>query len=114
MPRPLRVMVNAPEPDHCVLTAAGELNVVTAAELRAVLQQAVTTYPRTVVDLAGSAFCDCSGLSARLAASRHARERGAVLWLRSVPYAGAPFLRLAHPHNAFTSESRHSHSAGVT
>ncbi|MFB7508331.1 STAS domain-containing protein, partial [Streptomyces broussonetiae] len=93
MLKPLRITVHAPGPDHCVVTVVGELDVVTAAELRAALQQAVTTYPRTVVDLAGVAFCDCTGLSALLAASRRARERGAVLWLRSVPYAGAPFLR---------------------
>ncbi|MGN5380830.1 STAS domain-containing protein [Streptomyces lasalocidi] len=89
-----------------------ELDVVTAAELRHVLQQAVTTYPRIVVDLAGVPFCDCTGLSALLAASRRARERGAVLWLRAVPYAVARLMRLTHTRDAFTIESRHCHPPG--
>lgn len=72
------------------------------------MQQAVTTYPRTVVDLAGVAFCDCTGLSALLAASRRGRQRGAVLWLRSVPY-GTCLLRLTHTRSAFTIDSRRCH-----
>ncbi|MFE5038628.1 STAS domain-containing protein [Streptomyces sp. NPDC056683] len=107
MLEPFRVAVQDRR-DHCVVTVVGELDVVTAAELRHVLQQAVATYPRTVVDLAGVSFCDCTGLSALLAASRHAQERGAVLRLRSVPHALARILRLTHTRDAFTSETRDS------
>ncbi|WP_225828491.1 STAS domain-containing protein [Streptomyces naphthomycinicus] len=72
--------------------------------MRHALQQAVTTYPRTVVDLAGVPFCDCTGLSVLIAANRRAKERGAVLHLRSVPCAVAWLLRLTHSHHAFIIE----------
>lgn len=104
MLKPLDIQVRQPEPDYCVVTVAGELDVVTVAELRHALQQAVTTYPRTIVDLAGVPFCDCTGLSALMAANHRARDRGAVLRLRSVPCADAWLLRLTHTRDAFTIE----------
>ncbi|OIJ98503.1 STAS domain-containing protein [Streptomyces monashensis] len=104
MSEPFRVAVRYSGPDHCALAVVGELDMVTAAELRRVLQQAVATYPSTVVDLAGVSFCDCTGMSALLAASRRAKERGAALRLRSVPYAVARMLRLTHTRKAFCFE----------
>ncbi|MER6434375.1 STAS domain-containing protein [Streptomyces sp900105245] len=79
MLKPLDIQVRQLAPDHCVVTVAGELDVVTAAELRHALQQAVATYPRMIVDLAGVPFCDCTGLSALMAANRRAKERGEAL-----------------------------------
>lgn len=104
MLKPLDIQVRQPAPDHCVVTVAGELDVVTAAELRHALQQAVTTFPRTIVDLAGVPFCDCTGLSALMAANRRAKERGAVLRLRCVPCAVAWLLHLTHTRDAFVIE----------
>ncbi|MER6455977.1 STAS domain-containing protein [Streptomyces sp900105245] len=101
MLKPLDIHIRRPAPDHCVVTVAGELDVVTAAQLRHALQQAVATYPRTVVDLARVPFCDCTGLGALMAANRRAKERGAVLHLRCVPHAVACLLRLTHTSHAF-------------
>ncbi|WP_432029912.1 STAS domain-containing protein [Streptomyces sp. 1222.5] len=56
------------------------------------------------MDLAGVPFCDCTGLSALMAANRGAKERGAVLRLRSVPCAVAWLLRLTHTRDAFVIE----------
>ncbi|WP_432021488.1 STAS domain-containing protein [Streptomyces sp. 1222.5] len=104
MLKPLDIQIRQPAPDNCVVTVTGELDVVTAMELRHVLQQAVTTYPRTIVDLAGVPFCDCTGLSALMAANRRGRQRGAVLCLRSVPCPVAGLLRLTHTRDAFSIE----------
>ncbi|WP_435279639.1 STAS domain-containing protein [Streptomyces sp. 1222.5] len=102
MLKPLDIHIRQSAPDHCVVTVAGELDVVTAAELRHALQQAVSTYPRTVVDLTGVPFCDCTGLSALMAADRRAKERGAVLRFRCVPCRVAGLMRLTHTRDAFT------------
>ncbi|MGW2439467.1 STAS domain-containing protein [Streptomyces goshikiensis] len=96
-----RIVVHHHGPDRCEVTVAGELDVLAAAEVRFVLQQAVATCPLTVVDLSGVRFCDCAGLSALLAAHRRARDRGVELQLRAVPPSVARLLRLTHSGDAF-------------
>ncbi|MET9831702.1 MULTISPECIES: STAS domain-containing protein [Streptomyces] len=51
-------------------------------------------------------FCDCTGLSALLAAARTAKARGSELRLCSVPHPLARLLRLTHASSAFTIEQR--------
>ncbi|AYV26373.1 Putative anti-sigma factor antagonist [Streptomyces sp. ADI95-16] len=99
-----RVEVRPRTAGRCDVSVAGELDVVTVEELRHVLQQAVMTYPCTVVDLGGVRFCDCTGLSALLAARHRAKEHGTELRLRTVPIAVARLLRLTHTSDAFTIE----------
>ncbi|PCG86980.1 hypothetical protein CIB93_05415 [Streptomyces sp. WZ.A104] len=99
-----RVEVRPRTPGCCDVSVAGDLDVVAVEELRHVLQQAVMTYPCTVVDLGGVRFCDCTGLSALLSARHRAKEHGTELRLRAVPPAVARLLRLTHTSDAFTIE----------
>ncbi|MBB5926524.1 STAS domain-containing protein [Streptomyces echinatus] len=92
-------------PERCEVTVAGELDVLTAMELRHVLQEAITTARVTVVDLSRLQFCDCTGLSALLAAHRVAKERGTALRLRAVPYPLARLLRLTRTGSVFAIDA---------
>jgi anti-anti-sigma factor len=64
----------------------------------------VSAHDRVEVDCGGLTFCDCTGLSALLAAARAARARGSKLRLCSVPHPPARLLRLTHTGRAFTIE----------
>ncbi|WP_181384031.1 STAS domain-containing protein [Streptomyces sp. NWU339] len=82
------------------LAVAGDLDVCTAPTVR----DAVSRHERVEVDCAGLSFCDCSGLSALLAAARAAKAAGAELRLCAVPHVLARLLRLSHTGSAFTIE----------
>ncbi|MEE4597610.1 STAS domain-containing protein [Streptomyces sp. DSM 41524] len=60
-------------PDSC--RVAGELDLVTAGEVREALQRAVGENRVVVIDLGGLTFCDCTGLSALLAHCPHSSRR---------------------------------------
>jgi anti-sigma B factor antagonist len=65
---------------RAVLRVEGRLNLVTAPELRAAVQQAVEEdTARVVVDLAGVTFIDSSGLGMVIAGLKHARQAGGEL-----------------------------------
>lgn len=49
-------------------------------------------------------LCDCSGLSALLAAARAAKASGSELRLCAVPHSLARLLRLTYTGSAFTIE----------
>ncbi|MEV5779008.1 STAS domain-containing protein [Streptomyces antimycoticus] len=55
----------------------------------------------------GLTFCDCTGLSALLAAARTAQAGDVELRLCAVPHFLARILRLSGTHGAFTIEERH-------
>ncbi|MFF8844204.1 STAS domain-containing protein [Streptomyces sp. NPDC015127] len=101
----MRVELEATGPGICRVTVAGELDVATAGDVRNVLNAAMGSYRQIVVDLGALRFCDCSGLSALLAAARTARARGVELRLRAVPHYLARILRLSGTRGAFTIES---------
>ncbi|KAB1128905.1 STAS domain-containing protein [Micromonospora sp. AMSO12t] len=75
----------APGVDHlddvAAVTAAGNVDVDTADELRAALRQAVDVGGHVVVDLTRVRLIDAGGLALLVRAHRDARERGAVLCL---------------------------------
>ncbi|MFJ6661271.1 STAS domain-containing protein [Streptomyces sp. NPDC091377] len=62
---------------------------------------------RAEVDLARLKFCDGTGLSALMAASRRAEEHGTELRLRAVPHTLARLLRVA---SEVTERAGHTHT----
>lgn len=65
---------------RAVLRPEGRLDLVSAARLRAAVEEAVTAGHRSVVvDLAGVAFIDSSGLGMLVAGLKHARQAGGEL-----------------------------------
>ncbi|MFT9474564.1 STAS domain-containing protein [Streptomyces sp. 11-1-2] len=60
----IRVDRKATGPDSCRVAVSGELDLVTAAEVREALQRAVGENHAVVIDLGGLTFCDCTGLRA--------------------------------------------------
>ncbi|MFE5190601.1 STAS domain-containing protein [Streptomyces sp. NPDC056628] len=77
----IRDAVNGP-----VLEIAGDLDYVSAGELRELLPT-ITVRPgqRLVVDLGALEFCDSSGITALIAAHHHAQSSGGELVLTAVP-----------------------------
>lgn len=82
-----RVAVLPSGPGSCRVTVAGDLDAVSAPDVRDALRAAVSAHDRVDVDCGQLTFCDCSGLSALLAAAREAKASGNELWLRAVPYS---------------------------
>jgi anti-anti-sigma factor len=99
-----RVAVLPSGPGSCRVTVAGDLDVVSAADVRDTLRAAVSAHDRVDVDCGGLTFCDCSGLSALLAVAREAKASGSELRLHAVPHSLARLLRLTHTGSAFTIE----------
>ncbi|WP_089511602.1 STAS domain-containing protein [Streptomyces sp. NBS 14/10] len=82
----IRVDRKATGPDNCQVAVSGELDLVTAAEVREALQGAVGENRVVVIDLGGLTFCDCTGLSALPAAARTAQAGDVELRLCAVSH----------------------------
>lgn len=78
----LPVATHPTGPGHWWVTVAGDLDVVTP-DVREALKAA---HDRVDVDCGGLTFCDCTGLSALLAAAHAAKASGSELRLYSVPH----------------------------
>ncbi|MEV1084025.1 STAS domain-containing protein [Streptomyces sp. NPDC050211] len=100
----MQVDLKTTGPGRCLVVVSGELDLVTATDARQALKAAVDQHRSVVVDLGQVTFCDCTGLSALLAAARAARGRGVELRLRAVPHFLARILRLTGTHGAFSIE----------
>lgn len=68
-------------PGHLVVVLRGELDFTDATPFARALSVAAVSGSRVIVDLAGLAFMDCSGLSALVSACRQARRAGGDLVL---------------------------------
>jgi anti-sigma B factor antagonist len=99
----LHVTVHPTGPGSCRVTVA-DLDVVSAPDVREALRTAVAAHDRVDVDCGRLTFCDCTGLSALLAAARAAKTHGSELRLCAVPHPLARLLRLSHTGSAFTIE----------
>lgn len=80
-PRPLSVRV-AREPDGLVRVAlGGEIDIATAGQVRAAIEDALLAYEpsRVDLDLSGVSFLDSTGINMVLALHRAAAERGCRL-----------------------------------
>ncbi|WP_326771371.1 STAS domain-containing protein [Streptomyces sp. NBC_01445] len=100
----LQVAVHPTGPGSCRVTVAGDLDLVSAPDIREALRAAVSAHDRVDVNCGRLTFVDCSGLSALLAAARAAKAEGVELRLYAVPHALARLLRLSHTGSAFTIE----------
>jgi anti-sigma B factor antagonist len=67
--------------DHVIVALRGELDMADAAEVAAALMAAAAGRRKTIVDLAGLAFIDCSGAAALVRAQRRVRQVGGNLLL---------------------------------
>ncbi|MER7455537.1 STAS domain-containing protein [Micromonospora sp. NPDC126480] len=71
--------------DEAVLRLAGEIDMLTAAQLSTVVNEVLTDPPpRIVLDLAGVTFCDSQGLGTLVVLSRKASHSQSLLVLTNV------------------------------
>ncbi|MFE8949350.1 STAS domain-containing protein [Streptomyces sp. NPDC007856] len=86
-----------------VLEITGELDYLTAPELRAAFAAlALRPGQRLVLDLAGMEFCDSSGITALIAARHHAHAAQADIALAAVPPPTLRVLRIVGLDQIFT------------
>ena len=72
-------------PDEVIIHLAGEIDVLTVAELSTVVSGLLTEEPsRIVLDMAGVTFCDSQGLGTLVVLSRKAQHARTVLALTNV------------------------------
>jgi anti-sigma B factor antagonist len=85
---------SSPGPGHVVVVLHREPDVTDAMRFARALSVAAASGSRVIVDLAGPAFMDCSGLSALVSACRQARRAGGDLALAAPrrPVARLPSL----------------------
>ncbi|MFD0516045.1 STAS domain-containing protein [Streptomyces aureus] len=107
----IKVDVQAGGPGICRVSVAGDLDVCTAPAVRNVLREAVGWHARVDVDCGGVTFCDCTGLSALLAAAKAAKGAGSELRLCAVPHpwpgcCGSPVLAASSPSSPSRWASR--------
>jgi anti-anti-sigma factor len=67
--------------DHVIVTLCGELDIADAEDVTAALTAAAAGHRKTIADLAGLAFIDCSGAAALARAQRRVRQAGGNLLL---------------------------------
>ncbi|MGY0070301.1 STAS domain-containing protein [Streptomyces sp. QTS137] len=86
-----------------VLEITGDLDYMTAPELRQVLDRLTLAAGQLLVlDLAGLEFCDSSGITALLVARNLATEQNGDMALAAVPDNTARILRIAGLDRVFT------------
>jgi anti-sigma B factor antagonist len=72
-------------PEEVVLHLTGEIDVLTVANLSAIVNETLADPPaRIVLDMAGVTFCDSQGLGTLVVLSRKAQHARAVLSLTNV------------------------------
>lgn len=85
---------SSPGPGHGVVVLHRELDVTDAMRFARALSVAAASGSRVIVDLAGLAFMDCSGLPALVSACRQARRAGGDLAPAAPPRPVARLLSL--------------------
>ncbi|MGW2787900.1 STAS domain-containing protein [Streptomyces populi] len=82
---PLAAAIQQRAEGHITVAVSGEIDIVSAPRLRAILDEALSDGAHVVeLDFGGVEFCDCYGLGVLLEARRRATEQGAALRLVSV------------------------------
>jgi anti-sigma B factor antagonist len=79
-----------------VVSVSGEVDLVTAEQLRHTLEEVIERSSDVVVDLARLSFIDSSGLSALVDAHRRAREAGGTLTIRNPTSMLRRLLEITH------------------
>jgi anti-sigma B factor antagonist len=95
---------------HVVVTLRGELDIANAADLGAVLSEAVARNPHVIADLSDLTFIDCASLGVVVRARTRAREAGGDLVLagargRVRRVLALPFLAGVFPVDASVDEA---------
>jgi anti-sigma B factor antagonist len=73
------------DPDEIVLKLAGEIDMLTAARLSAIVNELLTDAPvRIVLDMTGVTFCDSQGLGTIVVLTKKASHSQSVLLLTNV------------------------------
>jgi len=99
------IVERAREADAVVMILAGELDLASAPTLERELREAEATRPaRLVIDLAGLAFMDSTGLQALLRARERANADDHRLSLRHAVHQVRRVFELTKTTNAFTFE----------
>ncbi|MET7304316.1 STAS domain-containing protein [Embleya sp. NPDC005575] len=100
----LRIVVTTDPAGVIVASVAGELDIVSAEQLRNLLRRVLVEHTDIVLDLSEVTFCDCSGLRVLRAAGRAAEHAGTRLRLRSPSTAMDRILKATRAEAAFTIE----------
>ena len=100
---------------HVVVTLRGELDIANAADLGAVLSEAVARNPHVIADLSDLTFIDCASLGVLVRARTRAREAGGDLVLagargRMWRVLALPFLAGVFPVDASVDEAARKRS----
>ncbi|MET7683367.1 STAS domain-containing protein [Streptomyces sp. NPDC005423] len=74
-----------PEARLAVATVSGDLDVGSAPAVYQLALEAISRWPRVIIDLSGVTFCDSSGFNALLRLRRRAQEAGNRLSLAAPP-----------------------------
>ena len=99
------VIEKTQEENAVVLVLSGELDLASAPMLERELRDAEASGPsRLVIDLAGLAFMDSTGLQALLRARERANSNGHQLALRRAPHQVQRVFELTKTVDAFTFE----------
>ena len=85
MERPELTIAVERAPDEVMFHLAGEIDVLTVAQLSALVNEVLTDPPgRIVLDMSGVTFCDSQGLGTLVVLSRKAQHARTVLALANV------------------------------
>ncbi|MBL7260881.1 STAS domain-containing protein [Paractinoplanes lichenicola] len=85
MERPELSITTEHAPDEVIFHLAGEIDVLTVANLSALVNETLAEPPaRIVLDMAGVTFCDSQGLGTLVVLSRKAQHARSVLSLANV------------------------------
>jgi anti-sigma B factor antagonist len=87
-----------------VVALTGEIDMATAAELRAAAARGMQTAGRVVLDFAGVTFCDSQGLSTLIALNRQASQAGRQLVLVNIGDFMGRLLDITGLRSAFEVE----------
>lgn len=93
--------------DRAIVAVTGEVDLATAPRLSAALEKVTANSPRGVeVDLSGTAFFACRGLSALMAAQDRLAERGAVLVVHGANHVVRRVFTVTGLHGLLTHHDR--------
>lgn len=92
-------------PAYTMVTLSGEIDMSTAAQLRATVARVLTEPPRRLVlDFDGVTFCDSQGLSTLIALNRQAEAAGSVMVLANLGDFLTRLLEISGLRRAFHIE----------
>src|SRR6201986_1191067 len=92
---------------HVVVMLCGELDIANAADLGAVLSEAVARNPHVIADLSDLTFIDCAGLGVLVRGRRRARQAGVRCAAAARSLAGSILCGQAAPRRMRRAGARY-------